>query len=106
MTSSARPSIMSSASRRRSSKWSCARRSRVLYFAGYKKLQDRYRIADIEAASDEVVWCCDEAPGFTPSRAGDKAYVGNIVEAMAAHGSGSLGEPSVRLQDADRILAI
>src|SRR6185436_6660284 len=65
--------------------------SRVLYFAGYKKLQDRYKVAEIEAAADEVVWCCDEAPGFTPSRAGDKAFVGNIVEAMAAHASGALG---------------
>ncbi len=58
--------------------------SRVLYFAGYKKIADRYKVAEIEAAADEVVWCCDEAPGFTPSRAGDKAYVGNIVEAMEA----------------------
>jgi NADPH-dependent glutamate synthase beta subunit-like oxidoreductase/NAD(P)H-flavin reductase len=80
--------------------------SRVLYFAGYKKLQDRYKVAEIEAAADEVVWCCDEAPGFRPTRPGDKAYVGNIVEAMAAHASGALGAPSVRLQDADRIVAI
>ncbi len=80
--------------------------SRVLYFAGYKKLQDRYKMAEIEAAADEVVWCCDEAPGFQPTRPGDKAFVGNIVEAMAAHASGALGPPAVRLHDADRIVAI
>ena len=80
--------------------------SRVLYFAGYKKLQDRYKIEEIEAAADEVVWCCDEAPGFAPTRAGDKTFVGNIVEAMAAHASASLGEPGVRMQDADRLVAI
>jgi NADPH-dependent glutamate synthase beta subunit-like oxidoreductase/NAD(P)H-flavin reductase len=80
--------------------------SKVLYFAGYKKVADRYKIAEIEAAADEVVWCCDEAPGFAPSRAGDKAYVGNIVEAMAAHASGGLGEAKVRMQDADRVMAI
>ena len=40
--------------------------SKVLYFAGYKQLADRYRVDDIEAAADVVVWCCDEAPGFTP----------------------------------------
>ncbi|HEX4763895.1 MAG TPA: FAD-dependent oxidoreductase [Usitatibacter sp.] len=80
--------------------------SRVLYFAGYKKLQDRYKVAEIEAAADEVVWCCDEAPGFAPTRPGDKAYVGNIVEAMAAHASGALGSQSVKLQDVDRIIAI
>ena len=42
--------------------------SRVLYFAGYKELEDRYRVADIERAADSVVWCCDEAPGFAPGR--------------------------------------
>ena len=38
--------------------------SKVLYFAGYKKRVDRYKVADIEAAADVVVWCCDEAPGI------------------------------------------
>jgi NAD(P)H-flavin reductase len=80
--------------------------SRVLYFAGYKKLEDRYKVAEIEAAADEVVWCCDEAPGFAPSRPGDKTFFGNIVEGMAAHATGSLGDPTVRLQDADRLIAI
>src|SRR3954466_10233453 len=36
---------------------------RVLYFAGYKTIEDRYKIADLERAADSVVWCCDEAPG-------------------------------------------
>jgi NAD(P)H-flavin reductase len=80
--------------------------SRVLYFAGYKKIVDRYKVAEIEAAADEVVWCCDEGPGFAPARAADKAFVGNIVEAMAAHACGALGAPSIRIQDADRIVAI
>ncbi|HZZ93164.1 MAG TPA: FAD-dependent oxidoreductase [Usitatibacter sp.] len=80
--------------------------SKVLYFAGYKKMRDRYKVAEIEAAADEVVWCSDEAPGFEASRAGDKAFVGNIVEAMAAHATGALGVASIRMQDADRIIAI
>jgi NAD(P)H-flavin reductase len=80
--------------------------SRVLYFAGYKKMQDRYKVAEIEAAADEVVWCSDEAPGFAPSREGDKAFVGNIVQAMAAHASGALGTVKVPMQDADRVIAI
>ena len=42
--------------------------SKVLYFAGYKKLIDRYKVKEIEAAADTVVWCCDESPGFKPSR--------------------------------------
>ncbi|HYC37147.1 MAG TPA: FAD-dependent oxidoreductase [Usitatibacter sp.] len=80
--------------------------SHVLYFAGYKKLQDRYKVPEIEAAADEVVWCCDEAPGFTPTRPGDKTFVGNIVEAMAAHASGALGKAAVSMRQADRLVAI
>ncbi|HEY7991602.1 MAG TPA: FAD-dependent oxidoreductase [Stellaceae bacterium] len=80
--------------------------SKVLYFAGYKKVQDRYKIAEIEKAADVVVWCCDEAPGFTPERAQDKTFVGNIVEAMRAYGAGELGETPIRLHDADRLIAI
>jgi NAD(P)H-flavin reductase len=80
--------------------------SRVLYFAGYKKLADRYKVPEIEAAADEVVWCCDEAPGFQPSRPGDKAFVGNIVEAMAAHASGALGTAAVSMAEAHRLVAI
>ncbi|HUR34534.1 MAG TPA: hypothetical protein VM032_12115, partial [Vicinamibacterales bacterium] len=62
--------------------------------------------AEIEAAADEVIWCCDEAPGFQPTRPQDKSFVGNIVQAMAAHASGALGAATVALQDADRIVAI
>jgi NAD(P)H-flavin reductase len=80
--------------------------SRVLYFAGYKKMIDRYKVAEIEAASDVVVWCCDEAPGFSPARPQDRTFVGNIVQAMLAYASGELGEQAIRLQDGDRIVAI
>src|SRR5206468_7573271 len=42
--------------------------SRVVYFAGYKKIIDRYKVEEIEKAADVVIWVCDEAPGFTPDR--------------------------------------
>ena len=80
--------------------------SKVVYFAGYKKLQDRYKIEQIETAADVVVWACDEAPGFAPNRPQDRAFVGDMIETMAAYASGRLGTPSIRLQDADRIIAI
>ena len=34
-----------------------------------------------------VIWCCDEAPGFAPRRPQDRAFVGNIVQAMLAYAS-------------------
>ena len=83
--------------------------SKVLYFAGYKKVVDRYRVADIEAAADVIVWCCDEQPGFAPGRAQDLRFVGNIVQAMEAYASGRLTAPTpaqIRLECVDRLIAI
>jgi NADPH-dependent glutamate synthase beta subunit-like oxidoreductase/NAD(P)H-flavin reductase len=80
--------------------------SRVLYFAGYKQIADRYRVADIERAADSVVWCCDEAPGFAPGRTQDRAFVGNIVAAIEAYGEGALGASEIPLPSVDRIIAI
>ncbi|HUK06891.1 MAG TPA: FAD-dependent oxidoreductase [Stellaceae bacterium] len=83
-----------------------AKGSRVLYFAGYKEMQDRYKVAEIERAADVVVWCCDEAPGFAPTRTQDKAVVANIVEAMRAYGEGRLGPAEIPLASVDRLIAI
>jgi NADPH-dependent glutamate synthase beta subunit-like oxidoreductase/NAD(P)H-flavin reductase len=83
-----------------------ARGSRVLYFAGYKLVQDRYKVEEIEHAADCVVWCCDEAPGFAPGRPQDRAFVGNIVEAIEAYGRGALGPVMTPLSAVDRIIAI
>ncbi len=80
--------------------------SRVLYFAGYKKRIDRYKVEEIEAASDVIVWCCDEAPGFTPARPQDKHFVGNMVQAMQAYATGELGPTTISLRGADRLIVI
>jgi len=80
--------------------------SQTIYFAGYKKIIDRYKIDEIEKAADVIVWCCDEAPGMTPTRPQDKAFVGNIVEAMAAFGRGDLGPSPLSLANVDRVIAI
>ncbi len=80
--------------------------NRVLYFAGYKHMIDRYKVADIEAAAEVVVWCCDEEPGFTPSRPLDRTFVGNIVQAMHSYAVGNLGVQEIPLKSADRLMAI
>ena len=80
--------------------------SRVLYFAGYKALRDRYKVEEIERAADVIVWCCDEAPGFAPARPQDRTFVGNIVQAMAAYASGSLGAQAVAFADVEHMVVI
>jgi NAD(P)H-flavin reductase len=80
--------------------------SRVLYFAGYRRPIDRYKIAEIEQAADVIVWCCDQGPKFQPGRPQDFSFVGNIVEAMASYARGDLGTPPIDMKDVDRIVAI
>jgi NAD(P)H-flavin reductase len=82
--------------------------SKVIYFAGYKAMRDRYKVTDIEQAADVIVWCCDEAPGFTanPARPQDRSFVGNIVQAMVAYASGALGEQAVPLHDTEHMIVI
>ncbi|MGH8718757.1 MAG: FAD-dependent oxidoreductase [Burkholderiales bacterium] len=83
-----------------------AKNNRVLYFAAYRKLSDRYKVAEIEAASDVIVWCCEEAPGFQPDRRDDSSFVGNIVQAMAAYAKGELGSQPIALPSVNRIIVI
>ena len=80
--------------------------SRVVYFAGYKRMIDRYKVDEIERAADLIVWCSDEGPGFVPGRPQDRTFVGNIVEAMRAYAAGELGAPPIRFAAVDRIIAI
>jgi NADPH-dependent glutamate synthase beta subunit-like oxidoreductase/NAD(P)H-flavin reductase len=80
--------------------------SRVVYFAGYKRMQDRYKVEQIEAAADAVIWCSDEGPGFAPTRPQDKSFVGNIVAAMQTYAEGKLGPADIELHDCQRIIAI
>ncbi len=77
---------------------------KVLYFAGYKKAADRYKVEEIEAAADVIVWCCDEAADYKPNRPQDAFFHGNIVEAIAAYGNKS--ESPIALKSIQRIIAI
>ena len=72
----------------------------------YKKPHDRFMVEQIEQSADSVISCSDAAPGFARGRPQDRAYVGNIVEAMQAHGLGSSGDAGIKLTDATRLIAI
>ena len=81
----------------------------VVYFAGYKTIEGVFKIEEIEAASDIVVWAVDPLPGakaIPTTRPQDKSFIGNIVEAMRAYAEGELGEVPIALSDVDRIIAI
>jgi NADPH-dependent glutamate synthase beta subunit-like oxidoreductase/NAD(P)H-flavin reductase len=83
--------------------------SQVIYFAGYRKREDVFKVREIEAASDVVVWSVDAFPGaepIPPLRPQDKTFVGNILEAMVAYAKGELGATPVHLDDVDHMIVI
>ena len=55
--------------------------SKVIYFAGYRKIADICKIDELEKAADQIIYCCEET-GFMPKREQDRIYSGNIVEAI------------------------
>ncbi len=83
-----------------------AKGNKVIYFAGYKKPEDIYKVEEIEAASDLIVWSVDSGTEITPRRSQDKTFVGNIVEAMVSYCEGKLGEAPISLKEVNRIIAI
>ena len=82
------------------------RGNRVIYFAAYRRREDVYKIDEIEAAADQIVWSVDGGELPEARRPQDRAFRGNVVEAMRAYAQGELGEVKVPLVDCARIIAI
>jgi NADPH-dependent glutamate synthase beta subunit-like oxidoreductase/NAD(P)H-flavin reductase len=86
-----------------------AANNRVIYFAGYKNKQDVFKVKEIEAASDIIIWSVDKTEGVSaikPTRPHDKSFVGNIIEAMLAYAQGKLGEQPISLADVNHLVVI
>src|SRR5262249_20879246 len=83
-----------------------ARGNRVLYFAAYRRREDLYKVEEIDAATDQVVWSVDTGPLPEVRRPDDRVFRGNVVEAMVAYARGELGPPLVPLSSCRRIIAI
>jgi NAD(P)H-flavin reductase len=83
--------------------------NKVIYFAGYNLARDRFKVEDVEAAADVVIWSVNKGENvepFTANRPQDKSFVGNILEAMIAYGKGELGEQPISLADVDHLIVI
>lgn len=79
--------------------------SKVLYFAGYKKLDDLYKQNEIEDAADQVIWCCDGGL-IKAGRKQDQSFHGNIVEAISSYAENKLPNNQFALDSLSRIIAI
>jgi NADPH-dependent glutamate synthase beta subunit-like oxidoreductase/NAD(P)H-flavin reductase len=80
--------------------------NKVLYFAAYRRSEDIYKVEEIEAATDQVIWSVDGGPLPRTRRAQDRVFQGNVVQAMLAFARGELGAAVVPLPSCNRIIAI
>jgi NADPH-dependent glutamate synthase beta subunit-like oxidoreductase/NAD(P)H-flavin reductase len=83
--------------------------SRVIYFAGYKKPTDVFKMDDIEAAADVVVWSVDAGAGveaIKPRRPQDLTSVGNMLETIEAYAEGRLGATAIPLDEVEHMVVI
>ncbi|MFT5795657.1 MAG: NADPH-dependent glutamate synthase beta subunit-like oxidoreductase/NAD(P)H-flavin reductase [Ulvibacter sp.] len=74
----------------------------ILYFAGYKKVTDCYKIKEIEKVTDQIIWSFEKLDNFKPNRDRDRVFEGNIIEAMEKHGNNTI----IKLSEIDHIMAI
>ncbi|MFO0762460.1 MAG: FAD-dependent oxidoreductase [Byssovorax sp.] len=83
-----------------------ARGDRVIYFAGYKNGADLFKQDEVEASTDQVIWCTDMGVEIAPRRPQDRHFRGNIVQGMKAYAEGAFGGEMFKLSDVRRIIAI
>ncbi|QKX01370.1 oxidoreductase [Wolbachia endosymbiont of Cruorifilaria tuberocauda] len=81
------------------------KKNKVLYFAGYKKLNDVFKQALVELASSIVVWACEEGL-IKIRRDQDRSFHGNIVDAIISYQRGMLGNTVINLGNIDKIIVI
>ncbi|WP_198246556.1 pyridine nucleotide-disulfide oxidoreductase [methane-oxidizing endosymbiont of Gigantopelta aegis] len=83
--------------------------NRVVYFAGYKHDYDVFKVEDIEAAADVIIWSVDPGEGVKPlptTRPQDLSCIGNILESIERYAKGELGEINIPLNEVNEIIVI
>lgn len=80
--------------------------NKIIYFAGYKNSNDVYKMDEVEAGTDQVIWSYDTGEKIIHRREQDLSYNGNIVEAMKAYNEDKIGNKLADFKDVNRIIAI
>ncbi len=80
---------------------------KVIYFAGYRKKEDCYKMDEVEAGTDQVIWSVDSGEMIAARRPQDTSFRGNIVQAIVSFAEGKLDlKPVAPITSVDRIIAI
>ena len=83
--------------------------NRVIYFAGYKHSYDIFKVEEIEAAADVIIWSVDPGEGvqaLPTTRQQDFSCIGNILESIESYAKGELGKIDIALNEVNEIIVI
>jgi NADPH-dependent glutamate synthase beta subunit-like oxidoreductase/NAD(P)H-flavin reductase len=84
--------------------------NRVLYFATLESAAEVHCQAEIEAATDKIIWVTQIGDAVKPGRWQDNAVTGDITTALLQYARGELngdnGVPLIPLQEVDRVLVV
>ncbi len=83
--------------------------NRIIYFAGYKHSYDIFKVEEIEAAADVIVWSVDpgeDVQALPTTREQDFSNVGNILESIENYAKGKLGKIEIALNEVNEIIVI
>jgi NADPH-dependent glutamate synthase beta subunit-like oxidoreductase/NAD(P)H-flavin reductase len=76
----------------------------VTYIAGYRSARDVFLPSRLEEAGDRLIWCSEEG-NIQLHRPQDISFVGNVVEAIAAHQEMIMDVEHVMLIGSDGMMA-
>ena len=84
--------------------------NKVIYFAGYRRGEDVFKVDELEQAADIIVWAVDSTPevsAIPTTRHQDKSYVGNILEAIERYAEEEQnGQVAIDLKNVDHMIVI
>ena len=72
----------------------------------FKNEGDVYKMDEVEAGTDQVIWSNDNGEMIEPRREQDLSFKGNIVQSMKAYADGELGNKLIDFGEVNRIIAI
>ena len=84
--------------------------NRVLYFGAFRSPEEPYHQAQLEAATDQIVWATASGEPVTANRPQDiSVTTGDAVDLVRQYGDGELGPegaPGIGLEEVDEVLVM
>jgi len=82
--------------------------NRVLYVAGFRTADEVFCQAELEAATDKIIWVTESGEPIRTNRPQDRSVTGDLISVLTQYARGALDgiAPEIPLQSVNRVLLI